>query len=338
MTALDIYDRLESLGLWRETSQDRGRNVVVALRNTTLVLSDPKSDLALTHWSLPAVQRLNPGALPALFAPGAEADEMLEIDDPNMISALEAVQHALLRRRARPGRLRALVLTGATAMTVAFGVLWLPDALVQHTARVLPAISQTEIGRMALNELTRLTGPPCDGRLGTLAASRLATRLFGAEAAVLMILGDGLEGALALPGGLIVLGRNLIETPPDAETPAGYALAAAVEAETKDPMLALLKHAGMRASFRLLTTGKLPDDALRGYAEVLLRHRPDVPAAALLARFADAGVPISPYAYSLDPTGETVRALIKADPPSNPKPKPLLADGEWVSLQAICHD
>ena len=185
MTALVKYDRLESLGLWRDTAQSRGRDVVVAFREATLVLSDPKSDLALSHWSLPAVQRLNPGALPALYAPGADADETLEIDDANMIAALDTVRLALLRRRARPGRLRVLMLSAAMAVTLALGVFWVPYALVRHTASVLPAVSRTEIGRAALAEMTRLTGPPCGTRLGTLAAASMATRLFAPEPATI---------------------------------------------------------------------------------------------------------------------------------------------------------
>ncbi len=338
MTALVKYQRLESLGLWHDTGQARGRDVVVAFRDATLVLSDPKSDLALSHWSLPAVQRLNPGALPALYAPGAEADETLEIDDPNMISALDTVHRVLQRRRARPGRLRAVILSGAMVATLALGVFWMPDALVQHTASVLPAVSRAEIGRAALTELTRLTGPPCGGRLGMLAAAKLAERLFAPEPATLMVMGDGLEGSLALPGNLILLGRGVIESAPDPETAAGYGLAAAVDAASADPIVPLLQHAGIPATFRLLTTGHLPANALQGYAEELVRRRPALGAEPLLARFQSAGVPTSPYAYRVDPTGETVLALIEADPYRGTAPKPVLSDADWVSLQSICAD
>lgn len=336
MTALVKYDRLESLGLWRDAAQARGRDVVVAFRDATLVLSDPKSDLALSHWSLPAVLRLNPGALPALYAPGAEADETLEIDDPNMIAALDTVHRALVRRRARPGWLRVLILTAATLGTLTLGVAWLPDALVRHTASVLPDVSRVEIGRAALAELSRLTGPACDARPGTKAAATLAQRLFGSAPAAIMVMGDGLEGALALPGGLIVLGRGVVEKGKDAGAAAGYALVAAAEASAGDPMIPLLQHAGMAASLRLLTTGHLPDTALQGYAEVLLRKRPGLPAEPLLAAFASAGVASTPYAYAVDPTGETVLTLIEADPYRSRAAKPVLSASDWAGLQAIC--
>jgi hypothetical protein len=49
-------------------------------------------------------------------------------------------------------------------------------------------------------------------------------------------------------------------------------------------------------------------------------------------------VPTSPYAYAVDPTGETVLALIEADPFRSKSPQPVLTDGDWISLQAICAD
>ena len=85
MTALKKYQRLESPGLWRETPDAQRRDVVVAFREATLVLFDPKTEKPLSHWSLPAILRANPGELPAIFVPAPEDDESLEIDDTMMI-------------------------------------------------------------------------------------------------------------------------------------------------------------------------------------------------------------------------------------------------------------
>jgi len=57
---------------------------------------------------------------------------------------------------------------------------------------------------------------------------------------------------------------------------------------------------------------------------------------ALLARFRAAEVPSSPYAYALDPTGETVLALIEADPWPKGPPRAVLTDEDWLRLQDIC--
>ena len=105
MTALSEYARLETTGLWRETPDSQRREVVVSLGDATLVIST-MTDSALSHWSLPAVHRLNPGKRPALYAPDAEADELLEISEPQMIEAIETLRRAIDRTRPKPGRLR----------------------------------------------------------------------------------------------------------------------------------------------------------------------------------------------------------------------------------------
>ena len=72
------------------------------------------------------------------------------------------------------------------------------------------------------------------------------------------------------------------------------------------------------------------------------RTHPDfqllLPEALLLDRFRSAGIASSPYAYALDPSGETVLGLIEADPFRDVAPPPILPDGEWISLQTICQD
>jgi hypothetical protein len=81
MTALTKYQRLECVGLWRLTATAQLREVVVGLRDTTLVLADPRSEMALSHWSLPSVERVNPGEMPALFTPGRLDDGSPRLDD-----------------------------------------------------------------------------------------------------------------------------------------------------------------------------------------------------------------------------------------------------------------
>ena len=96
MTALDKYARLEGPGIWRAGPQDQRRDVVVALGDASLVLSDARSGLVLSHWSLPAVRRLNRGHIPALYSPDPDTDgEILETDDSLVIEALETIRAAL---------------------------------------------------------------------------------------------------------------------------------------------------------------------------------------------------------------------------------------------------
>ncbi|MFN4128717.1 MAG: hypothetical protein ACK4GC_02705 [Paracoccaceae bacterium] len=337
ITALKKYARLESRGLWRDTPTSQRREVIVAFGEATLVLSDPKSETALSHWSLPAIERLNPGELPALFAPGEEAIETLELDDNDMIAALETVRSALAGQRPKPGRLRGVLLGSGTVLVLALGAFWLPDALVKHTASVLPAATRAAIGQAALADVQRLTGSPCTSPLGTFALTALGDRLFGPHRAQILILRDGVTGATHLPGGTILVGRRIVEDEGGPEVLAGIALMERLRAEARDPILAVLKHAGLTATFRLLTSGVLPDSAVAGYGEVVLQKKGiAVPNDVALARFRAAGLASTPYAYAIDPTGESTIALIEADPLAGLVPEPLMPDGDWVSLQDIC--
>ena len=78
---------------------------------------------------------------------------------------------------------------------------------------------------------------------------------------------------------------------------------------------------------------------MSGYGERLVSDTEPPPALSddlLLAAFAAARVPSSPYAYSVDPTGETTLGLIEADPFRTTEPRAVLSDREWVALQEIC--
>lgn len=338
MTALKKYQRLESPGLWRDTPDAQRREVIVGFRDATLILTDPRTERPITHWSLPAIQRLNAGEHPAIYAPGGDADETLELDDTDMIGALETVLGVVRRRTARPGRLRGSLIAAATLAVLGVGVVFVPDALLRHTAQMLPFATRAAIGQAALADVIRLTGKPCSSPLGDRALSLLSERLFGGAGPTLLVMREGVTGATHLPGNLILLSAETLKVPLP-EALAGYALAEATSAATADPILPILGHAGLPATLRLLTTGTLPQSAIHGYGEVLLKASP--PAASpdtLLAAFEKAAVSSAPYAYALDASGETTLPLIEADPYRGGSPRALLNAADWDSLRAICGD
>lgn len=337
MTALQEYQRLECTGLWRDRPDGQRREVIVSFGDATLVISETRSARALTHWSLPAVVRLNPGERPARFSPDPDADEELELDDEAMIAAVSKVHTLIEARRPHPGRLRTVLLGAALAGVLGAVVFWMPSALVSHTAAALPFAKRQAIGRAVLADLARLTGLPCAAPEGQGALGRLHERLLG-PAGEIFILPEGLRRSAILPGGIVLLSRALVEDQDVPEVAAGEVLAADLRRGSGDPVIPILRHAGLAATFRLLTTGDLPNAAVDGYGEVLLSGAaPAVTDKALLDRFGAAGVASSPYAYSLDPTGETVLGLIEADPFRAAAPdRPVLTDADWVALQGIC--
>ncbi|MBI1218539.1 MAG: hypothetical protein GC186_08325 [Rhodobacteraceae bacterium] len=338
MTALKKYQRLECQGLWRETPEAQRRDVIVSFREASLIISDGRSETALSHWSLPAVTRLNPGTLPALYAPGVDAVETLEIDDRDMIGALETVHDAVEAQRPHPGRMRQRLLAGALLALAAITVFWLPGALITHTAQVVPWAKRQEIGRAVLAEVQHVSGTPCAATSARRPLARLTSRLFvGPTAPVIVVLRDMPVPVAHLPGGILLLNRHLIEDRDGPDVAAGYLLAERIRAETTDPLVPLLHWVGLRATFELLTTGHLPTGALDGYGEALLAARNPAPAeATLVRRFAAVAVPLGPYVQAADPQGRSLTATDPAPKPGTPAPRPVLADDDWVALQGIC--
>lgn len=337
MTALKQYKRLEALGLWRERAEDQRREVVVSLGETSLVMSSA-SGAPLGHWSLPAVERANPGRSPAIYTPAPDSDETLEITDADMVKAIERIRAAVARTRPKPGRLRLGLTLGSTVVLGALAVFWLPDALTRQTVSLLPEAARVEIGEQLVAQMTTLAGRPCAGRGGQLALSRLSMRLFGPEAPPrLVIFPDAVPATLSLPGTIIAASADLAE---DFETPdvlAGYLLAEAVRSDVEDPVYTFLSEAGLRATFRLLTTGEVAEDAIHAHAVRLLsRDAQSVPNQALLARFEAAEVSSQPYAFARDVSGESVLGLIEADPMRAGAGPVVMSDADWVSLQEIC--
>ncbi|MBE2275239.1 MAG: hypothetical protein IAE87_02965 [Rhodobacteraceae bacterium] len=336
-TALKKYQRLESTGLWRGEPDGQRREVVVRMGEATLMLNDPRSGEVVGHWSLPAVRRVNPGVEPALFAPAEDGWEELEIEDPDMAAALMTVAQAVRAARPRPGRLRGVLIGGTVAAILAVAVLVLPRVLVSHAASVVPPAQRAEIGQAALDDMVRLTGAPCDGEFGLPALAALSERIFGPkDTPILYILPQGLMRPAHLPGGLILLPKSLIETD-GPEALAGAALAEDVAARASDPMRAILDHAGLRATFDLLTSGRLPEGALAGYGEALV-HRPAAAPSdrALIDAFRNAQIPLGPYATWRDPSGTGTAALIEGDPYKGLVATPLIPDTDWIALQSVC--
>ena len=342
MTALSEYERLETIGLWREAAGGQRRGVIVSFGEATLVIADERTGRALAHWSLPAVERRNPGIMPAILVPGGDAQEELEIDDPAMIAAITKVHTLIEARKPHPGRLRLAVFLVLLAAVVGAGLFWVPGAVIAHTIRVVPPETRLDIGRRLLADVFRVSGAACAAPEGREALARLSARLgggAGGPGGSLIVLASGLSGTRHLPGGTILIGRDLVEQEIQPEVLAGHVLAERARAGADDPLAALLHWTGVRSAFALLTTGEIPADNLVGYAEALLTGPvTPPPLSPLLEAFAAAGVPAAPYAARAGLDGTMTGALVAGDPfraPAAP-PEPVLSDTDWVALQGIC--
>ena len=335
MTALKEYARLEATGLWRPTPEDQRREVVVSIGEATLTISDLQ-DRALTHWSLAAIERRNPGETPALYMPDGDPGETLELaeEEHAMIAAIEKLRVAVERNRPRPGRLRWLGVALSVIAVAAVLILWLPGALVQHTVSVVPDIKRQEIGAAILDRIERVAGRACSTSSTIPVLDHLAKRTGGGQ---LIVLPAGVRDSLHLPGGIVLLNKALIEDFEDPAVVAGFILAERARAAQHDPLEVMIETTGLITAFRLLTTGLLSPQAIDIYAErVLVADPRPLSTDSLLRAFSAAQVSSTPYAYAVDVTGETTLDLIEADPMSGQSPSPVLPDREWVILQSVC--
>ncbi len=335
MTALKQYQRIEATGLWRPSPDEQRREVLVSIGEATLTISD-FNDRALTHWSLAALERQNPGSYPAVFNPDGDPDETLELaqTETTMIEAIDRLQRAIDRSRPHPGRLRWASVAGVVVAVLAVLVLWLPVALQSHVVSVVPEVKRQEIGDTILQRIERVSGQACASRDAKPSLDRLAERTGVRQ---IIILPAGVGDSLSLPGGTILLNRALIEDHEDPAVAAGYIIAERTRANAYDPLDDLLDRTGPTSAFRLLTTGELTPDIVDAYTEeVLSEPRPSLTDEILLAAFAQAALPSTPYAYARDITGETVLSLIEADPMAGRALEQVLPDRDWVRLQNIC--
>ncbi len=336
MTALDQYQRLEAPGIWREGADAQRIDVIVSFGDATLTISKDV-DTAVAHWSLAAIERLNPGERPALFAPALDDPELLELADAQMIEAIEKVRKSLVRAGPHPRRLRMALSASAVAIGLGLALFWLPGAMNTYASTVVPPAKRAEIGEALLGEVERLTGAPCSTPLGDQALADLNRRLRPDATGRIVVLRTGAAPSRHLPGGIILLNRATVEDHEEPDAVAGFVLVEDARIAASDPLRDMLGRLGLVASLRLITTGQIRPAALTRYAEDLLASEPDpLPMHVVLTRFAAASVSSTTYAYAKDITGESTLQLIEADPVQPGSSAPVLDDGSWVSLQSIC--
>jgi len=342
MTALHQYSRLEAAGLWRSDPLAARREVVVGLRKATIVLIDPKTELPLSQWSLPAIIRLGAEGPFVTYASHEDGDETLELDDATMIAALDRVRQVLDQRRKRPGRLRGVISITTATIILGLAAMWVPLRFYDFVAQRLPDALRRDLAAMALRDIVTISGAPCAGQSGQAAAADLARRLVpntetdgGAVVPLpaIIVLREGMPAPRQLPDGSMILPFDLVEKVDGPDTLAGYVLLERLRAGGQDPVLPALRHAGLWATFRLLSNGAMPGNALMGYG-IALAARADAPidSAALFAAFQTAQITSLPYAEFAADTA--LQAMPDAAPQGS---QPLvLEDAGFLGLQYIC--
>lgn len=335
MTALEQYDRLESIGLWKESADAQRREVIVSFGNASLVLSD-KNENPLTHWSLAAVRRVNKDGSTVTYAPDGETEEALEIDDDLMVKAIETIQSRLRRGLPKPGRVRWVIGGGITAVVLAVALFWFPAAIARYAASIVPDAKAEQIGRQVLRHVTEFSGETCSSELANEALRLLENRLIGTRSNHVLVLELGARNSSHLPGGLILINRRLLENFDDPEIAAGFIILERAIEDENPPLLALFSSMSTANVVSFLASGEISEAALKRYAETRVTGQSPLPDEAnLLALFELAQLGTKPFAGVLAKTGLDTSGLVDgAIPPA--QQRPLMRDGAWVALQSIC--
>ena len=260
-TALRRYARLESTGLWTPPDGDAAHEVLVSLGESTLILSD-LSDRPVAHWSLPALRRIDGD--PPTYAPGADSDEALAVEDAEMNRALALVIAAAREPAERRSLRRWVSLSAMLGVVVA--LIWFgPLILRQQAAAALSAAQVEDLGRAVI---ARLPGARvCADPYGVRAMDRLARAALGPQALPVRVLTPGPAGAAAPVPGAILLSGGAVAEATDAAALAARLRGARAEAEAHPPVAAFLDSAGPLDLVEMLSTARWPEAALRRYAE-----------------------------------------------------------------------
>ena len=337
MTALDKYERLEAEGLWRQGPHEQHRDVIVSIGESTLVISDVQGR-ALTHWSLAAIARSNPGKFPAIYHPDGDIEERLEFSESekDTVNDIEKLRLVIEKRRPKPGKLRLMVFAFIFVTLACLGIFWLPQAVQNYALRIVPSVKQQEIGLKLLSLISEFTGKPCDASIADKPLALLTDKVLKTKGS-LYILPDGLSQTAHLPGNIILVSRELVEDYEDPDVVIGFILMEQLRSEQSDIFKDMLEYSGTLATFQLLTTGNLKKETLRRYSRhILLQPKLAIATSHVITRFQEKKLRMSPYAFALDMTGEQTLALIEADGLATWAFEPSLSDADWVRLQNVC--
>lgn len=338
MTVLEKYQRLEAEGIWRPDPSEQRRDVIAAIGDATLTLSSPTGQI-LTHWSLPAIRKIQTTESSALYAPGRDVPETLEISDQTMIEAIDKVLKAINRKTTGKGGVRWFAILAMVVAALALFTIWLPKAAARYVAAIAPAAARTQIGDSTFARIEKLTGARCSAPAGLAALKKLESRLFPDGQSKLAVLPSSLSQTAHLPGGWILVSHKIVE---DYETPevlAGFILAEDLRRQQSDPLVAYLQKAGFKASLGLLTKASVSPDAIRLAAERTLTDPPNAIDMNMLAKRAAAfGFYPLPFGAAFDFSGDTAQFLREASASQSTDLRPLLADGDWIALQRICEE
>ena len=320
-------------------------------------------------WPVGVVRKLPDvaGRVEAVLRPTTDALTRLIVHDKSLLTHLPKLD----RRSPPKGRARLAIWTFAAITAVVLQIGWFVPLLADRLAGFIPVQGERALGeatfdqiRSALDDTGLSPLPTCDAPAGKAALEQMATALGqgadGEPVATIFVLDHDMVNAFALPGGLVVLFRGLIEA---ATTPEEVAAVMAHEmghVASRDPTRHALRSAGSIGVLGLLFGDFAGGAAVLFLTERLISAQYSQAAETGADRFAYerlAKANVSPAAladmfenmrkevgdtdgvvahFLSHPTLVQRIAEARAAEREDVAYSPILSDEDWVNLQTIC--
>ena len=341
VTALNQYDQLESLELWREAPDAQRREVVVSLGRTALLVKD-FNDNVLAHWDLYAINRLNPNRFPAVYSPGAIESETIEIIDPHMIEAINvfhSASHNPVKVPRIGQKLMFLCVVAVIATGAYLGMTLLPNALEEQAIQVTPKFRIQAIDETLLAEIATISGPECDLQATTDVLARLMNAIALDDSVKVSFVELGERRSVHLPGGQILLDYSLLDPDGDPELAASFILMEFAAGRDRHLFRDLIRFAGTWHTMAFLLGRDIPAGVLEDFVPLVLAQEPSPQSLEhLLALFSNAMLSSYPLAEAIgleSPLGEALAEAEETGAQGSGN-GPIVDMADWDSLRKSC--
>ena len=278
MTALDQYQRLEAIGIWRRSQTDPGQEVIVTFGDATLTIGamDSVGETPLAHWSLAAVRAVAQFDEETVYSPGQNSEETLSIADADMRAALSKI---LLTKKPAPdmpaknSRLWTVLILLGIAIA---GYLMLPNLLASVTQMVISPERARLLTSQMIPMIEERTGPACHTDTAQAALNKIAEALHPGGETSIMVMDLGDVPIISLPGSKILINQAIVEQATSPDTIVSWS-AVGIASEPNSPAITgLFGEGGVSDALKFLMTGRLETPTLNRAVNRMLIGAPDV--------------------------------------------------------------
>jgi predicted Zn-dependent protease len=303
------------------------------------------------------------GSAMRLTAEGAPELARLEIRDPGLSQeiALRCPGLAARKEAGEAGAGRIVFWSLAAVLSLVLTAIYLVPLVADRLAPLIPVAVERRLGEAVDNQVRALFGDEaCDAGAGSAALAKLSNRLTGVAdqpiSAEIAVLPSEVPNAVALPGGYIYLFDGLLGQAESPDEVAGVLAHELGHVAGRDGLRKLLQAGGTSLLLGLLFGDVTGGGAIVFAAQAMLDSRysrgaeasADAFAADLMLALGRSPKPLGTFLARLTGeeddglaflsshpvTRERIRALDAKDRAADGPP--LLSDGEWRALKAIC--